>query len=78
MNQEQQELKDLIENSEVVDFAPFGDGTSELWINKIEKELGIKLPASYKWWCSNYGGGEVSHTEIFSIYEMENVVCVFC
>lgn len=74
MNQEQQELINLIEHSEVVDFAPFGDGISESWINKKEEELGIKLPASYRWWCSNYGGGEVFHTEIFSIYEMENVV----
>ena len=74
MNQEQQELKDLIEKSEVVDFAPFGEGVSEFWINKTEKELGIKLPASYKWWSLNYAGGEVSNTEIFSIYEMKDAV----
>ena len=74
MNLEQQELRDLIEKSEVVDFAPFGEGVSDFWINKTEKELGIKLPLSYKWWSLNYGGGEISGTEIFSIYEMEEVV----
>ncbi len=74
MNQEQQELKALIEHSEAVDFAPFGEGSSELWVSKTEKELGIKLPASYKWWSLNYGGGEISNTEIYSIYEMEEVV----
>ncbi len=67
-------LRGLRDGSEYVDFAPFGQGCSEEWIEKREGELRVKLPKSYKWWLRNYSGGEVSGMEIFSVYESSNPV----
>lgn len=63
------EIKQIIEDSEDVDFADFGNGVSGEWIEKAEARLNISLPESYKWWLKNYGGGEIYGEEIFSIYE---------
>lgn len=66
------EIKELIENAkEYVDFAPYGDGASDEWIEKAEKRLAVEFPKSYKWWLKQYGGGEVCGEEIYSIYEMD-------
>ena len=67
----EEQIKGLVEGNDEVDFAPFGEGTSDDWILKTEKDLSLKLPSSYKWWLKNYGGGEVAFKEIFSIYEQD-------
>ena len=64
------EMREIIaSNPDVAEFADFGDGVSDELIQKAELALGFSLPPSYKWWLSNYGGGEVGGEEIFSIYE---------
>ena len=65
------EITSLIEESDRVDFAPYGEGVSEEWIQKAERRLGLPLPPSYKWWLKHYGGGEIGGEEIYSIYERE-------
>ncbi len=63
-------IKKLIEeNSEICEFANFGDGVSADWIDKAQERLGCKFPPSYVWWLKNYSGGEINGAEIFSIYE---------
>lgn len=64
------EIQKLIAESEsFVEFADFGDGISDKWIEKAESRLGFLLPDSYKWWLKNYSGGEIYGEEIYSIYE---------
>ncbi|MCM3685336.1 SMI1/KNR4 family protein [Mesobacillus subterraneus] len=64
-----EEIKKLINSAgESVEFAEFGNGVSDEWIVNAEERLGFKLPNSYKWWLSNYSGGEICAAEIFSIY----------
>jgi hypothetical protein len=66
------EIIELIKNAgESVDFAPFGEGISEEWIKKAEKRLNVEFPMSYKWWLSNYNGGEVFGEEIYSVYGID-------
>lgn len=66
------EIIELIrEAGDGVDFAPFGEGISEEWIEKAEKRLNVKFPVTYKWWLSNYNGGEVYGEEIYSVYGIE-------
>lgn len=66
------EIIKLIENAgKSVDFAPFGEGISEEWIEKAEKRLKNKFPETYKWWLRNYNGGEVYGEEIYSIYGID-------
>jgi len=63
------EVRQMIEaNSQIAEFAEFGDGIDEAWIDRAEEALGFKLPESYKWWLRNFSGGEVGGEEIFSIY----------
>jgi hypothetical protein len=64
-------IKIIADNDDHVDFADFGDGVTEEWIQRAEGRLKIKLPESYKWWLKNYSGGEVFGEEIFSIYGMD-------
>ncbi len=65
-------IKKLIAlNEDVCEFASFGDGISDLLIQKAEKRLGVKFPPSYRWWLKNYSGGEINGEEIFSIYESD-------
>lgn len=67
-----QELIDLISKSaDKAEFADYGNGVSDVWIEKAESRLGFELPISYKWWLKNYGGGEIYGEEIFSIYEID-------
>lgn len=66
-----EELIKLIENTEGVEFASYGVGTSDEWIEKAEKRLSFEFPKSYKWWLKKFNGGEVYGDEIFSIYEMD-------
>jgi len=63
------DVRQMIEaNSEIVEFADFGDGIDEEWISSAEAALGFPLPESYKWWSRNFSGGEIGGEEIFSIY----------
>ena len=64
-------IKVIEEAGDRVEFAPFGDGISDDWIELAEKRLGITLPKSYKWWLKNYNGGEVFGEEIYSIYGID-------
>lgn len=67
-----QEIMELISKSaDIAEFADYGNGVSDVWIEKAESRLGFKLPTSYKWWLKNYGGGEIYGEEIFSIYEID-------
>ena len=59
------------ENADLVSFGDFGNGVSQDWIIAAEDRLGVSFPPSYIWWLKNYGGGEVSGQEIFSVYEMD-------
>jgi len=62
-------LKQLIESSsEVVEFADFGHGISDEWIQRAEAALAVEFPPTYRWWLRNYGGGEVGGEEIYSVY----------
>lgn len=64
-------IKVIEEAGDRVEFASFGDGISDDWIELAEKRLGITLPKSYKWWLKNYNGGEVFGEEIYSIYGID-------
>jgi len=70
---EKERIRQLIESSDATDFAPFGQGTSQAWIDRAESRLGFKLPPSYVWWAKNFGGGEIDGEEVFSIYPTEDV-----
>lgn len=64
-------LKEKIDSTEGIEFAPFGKGISEEWIKKAEKRLNFVFPETYKWWLINYMGGEIYGEEIFSIYGLD-------
>lgn len=64
-------IKIIRDAGECVDFAPFGEGISEEWIDLAEKRLDVKLPQSYKWWLKNYNGGEILGEEVYSIYGID-------
>ena len=64
-------IKIIRDAGECVDFAPFGEGISEEWIELAEKRLDVKLPQSYKWWLKNYNGGEILGEEVYSIYGID-------
>ncbi len=69
-----EEIRQLInKNTDIAEFADFGDGTSSEMILNAELTLGFKLPKSYKWWLRNYSGGEIGGEEIFSIYGVEDI-----
>ena len=66
------EITQIICNAgEDVDFADFGNGISDEWIELAEKRLNITFSNSYKWWLHNYRGGEVYGEEIYSIYGLD-------
>jgi hypothetical protein len=70
-------IKELIQKHfSIVEFADFGEGVSDDWIDKAEVAIGLTFPQSYRWWLHNYGGGEIGGEEIFSIYgdEFDSVV----
>ncbi|HUT11546.1 MAG TPA: SMI1/KNR4 family protein [Thermoguttaceae bacterium] len=63
------QLRELIEaNPDIAEFADFGNGVSNEWIERAESALGFRLPETYKWWLRNFSGGEVGGEEIYSIY----------
>lgn len=66
------EITQIICNAgEDVDFADFGNGISDEWIDFAEKRLNVTFPNSYKWWLHNYRGGTVYGEEIYSIYGLD-------
>ena len=70
---ETQEIRQLIDAADNVDFAPFGHGVPEARIARAEAELGLVFPPTYRWWLSQYGGGEIDGKEIYSVYDIDNV-----
>lgn len=65
-------VKKIIEkNNSKVEFAEFGEGVSDEWLQKAQSRLNVKFPPSYVWWLKSYNGGEINGEEIFSIYEMD-------
>ncbi|MEF3302530.1 SMI1/KNR4 family protein [Paenibacillus sp. GYB003] len=44
-----------------------GQAAEETWIEDAERELGLSLPASYKWWLRTYGNGQIDGSEIYSL-----------
>jgi len=67
-------IKLIDENQDKINFGEFGNGVSDFWIEKAQNRLNVVFPPSYIWWLKNYGGGEVLGEEIFSVYELDNVV----
>ncbi|MBT2563777.1 SMI1/KNR4 family protein [Pedobacter sp. ISL-68] len=68
-----EEIKNLIEdNSEILNFAEYGDGVSDEEILSAERRLNVVFPPSYIWWLKHYFGGEIYGDEIFSIYNSED------
>ncbi|MBQ8188502.1 MAG: SMI1/KNR4 family protein [Lachnospiraceae bacterium] len=66
------EIIKIISNAgEDVDFAQFGEGISDEWIDLAEKRLDVKFPNSYVWWLKNYNGGEIFGEEVYSIYGID-------
>jgi antitoxin YobK len=61
----------LATRADAVDFAEFGDGISEEWIQRAEGRLGVAFPPSYRWWLRNYGGGTIYGDEVFSVYGLD-------
>ena len=68
MDNYEQIIKLIDEHVEKVEFADFGDGTSQNLISDAEKRLKISFPPSYVWWLKNYGGGYILGDEIYSVY----------
>lgn len=65
-------IVDLIaKNRDRINFADYGQGSSDSWIKKAQERLNVNFPPSYIWWLKNYRGGEILGDEIFSIYEMD-------
>ncbi|WP_050029915.1 SMI1/KNR4 family protein [Verrucomicrobium sp. BvORR034] len=54
-----------------VEFGEPEGAPSDQWIRKAEQRLGMPFPPSYLWFLRNYGGGEITGDEVFSIYQME-------
>ncbi|HTE00905.1 MAG TPA: SMI1/KNR4 family protein [Mucilaginibacter sp.] len=64
-------IKLINDNMDIVTLGEFGQGVSDLWINKAQERLNVTFPPSYIWWLKNYGGGEILGEEIFSVYEKD-------
>ena len=47
------------ENVNKINFADFGNGSTDQWIKRAEKRLGVKFPNTYIYWLKNYFGGEI-------------------
>lgn len=63
-------LKKLVsDNTDIVDFAPFGEGVNPKRIQEVENKLGLSFSISFKWWLENYAGGTIGDDEIYSIYD---------
>lgn len=44
-----------------------GAGVMEEWITDAEREIGLPLPPSYRWWLKKYGNAEVGGAEILTL-----------
>ena len=67
MNRE--ELIELFEKySDLINMGTSDDAPDNDWIDAAEKALLVRLPADYKWFLNNYGGGDICGEEIYSIY----------
>lgn len=67
-----QKLASLIEGSgDCVQFGTAENAPGEEWVQKAEQRLGVRLPKTYLWFLSNYGGGEIGGDEVYSIYGMD-------
>lgn len=63
------ELIYFLKNNEgLVNFGTSDDAPTSEWINKAEQALGVILPEEYKWFLSQFGGGDICGEEIYSIY----------
>jgi len=64
------ELKKLIhsKSGNGVEFGNPNSAPSLTDIRAVEDYFGIRLPPSYHWFLSSYGGGEIYGNEIYSIY----------
>jgi hypothetical protein len=67
------EVRRLIDVSDLVDFSSFGEGVSEARISGAEKTIGTSFSPSYRWWLKNYGGGEIDGEEVYGVYDIDNV-----
>ena len=56
------------EHEDIANFGTADDAPTSEWINKAEQTLGVVLPDDYKWFLSEFGGGEICGEEIYSIY----------
>ncbi len=65
------DIVELIESAHVA-FPKFGKGVAQVAIDRAEKDLGIPLPDSYKWWLLNYGGGQVGSDIVFGLDEFDS------
>ena len=67
----QQAIELIEQNRDIVNFAPYGKGITDEWIQKAEQRLKVKLPPTYIWWLKNYSGGDILGDEIYSIYQID-------
>ena len=66
------ELEVLISSSSgIVNFGCSEDAVDNIWLDKAEETLGLKLCKSYRWFLKTYSGGEICGEEVFSIYGMD-------
>jgi hypothetical protein len=61
---------------EYQEFVFFTGGVKEEEIIKIENELNVKLPESYKWFLSHYGYGGIGGTTIEGVLPNGNLTVV--
>ncbi|MDX5630841.1 MULTISPECIES: SMI1/KNR4 family protein [unclassified Brenneria] len=55
-------------HEDIANLGSADDAPASEWINKAEHALGVTLPDNYKWFLSEFGGGEICGEEIYSIY----------
>ena len=58
----------LIERSNVA-FPNIGNGVAEETVVRAEASLGLALPESFKWWLTNYGGGQIKGDVVYGLDE---------
>lgn len=64
-----EELVELFDkHSDLINMGTSEDSPGSDWIDAAEKALSVTLPAGYKWFLNNYGGGDICGEEIYSIY----------
>jgi len=63
-----EDLIQLIERSKVA-FPKMGNGVAVATVDGAERSLGIELPESYRWWLTNYGGGQIKGDILYGLDE---------